>query len=494
MKLFSRHYGTERFFIMIAVCFALLVGLSTYGGIIEHQNNRQRISSTAIYNRNYVWSRTGSQGEVVGMFTDTSRSAMFVLLRNDAATTSTSAQAYQVFMKGRDEALENKPVLTVFVYGPTGYVGLYFKDTAGFKNQVYSLIVRNDSAASEHANEGTFTNVERDQSFIDHNQIRLYLNFGASEVPVAPVMDLPNVTPLQLFMDMPASVSGGESAAAKYASACGDAQAVLAEMVQTYILINQGRENLQENGVVVPDLPHYIANDRIDTVPNDFSTEPMAFVPEMVTTTGTASGVESLYDYDMGSVLADGTDADANANADDGSGQVQGVAGQGATYTDKNGDVQKYYYLHTDYLFPGMVSFEWQGKAFSSGFIDRIGMFTGDGTSSTAWYNTYAAWRESSKSEYANAMSSTVKYDSWRYADGSIVDMTKATGNSSGGIEAIVPNLCRDYTNAVNKYMQLKTRYGEKMAQILDVENSVQALAGIMSSNDGKAVKNLWLY
>ena len=75
MKLFSRHYGTERFFIMIAVCFAVLVVLSTYGGIIEHQNNRQRISSTAIYNRNYIWSRTGSKGEVVGMFTDTSRSA-----------------------------------------------------------------------------------------------------------------------------------------------------------------------------------------------------------------------------------------------------------------------------------------------------------------------------------------------------------------------------------------------------------------------------------
>ena len=486
MKLFSRHYGTERFFIMIAVCFAVLVVLSTYGGIIEHQNNRQRISSTAIYNRNYIWSRTGSKGEVVGMFTDTSRSAAFVLLRNDAATTSTSAQAYQVFMKGRDEALENTPVLTVFVYGPTGYVGLYFKDTAGFRNQVYSLIVRNDSAASEHANEGTFTNVERDQSFIDHNQIRLYLNFGASEVPVAPVMDIPNVTPLQLFMDMPASVSG-EGGASKYASSCSDAQAILAEMAQMYILINQGRENLQDNGVIVPDLPHYIANDRIDTVPNDFSSEPMAFVPEMVTSTGTAGGVESLYGYDTGTTVTDDNDSSGND-------AVQGVTGQGATYIDKDGNEQKYYYLHTDYLFPGMVSFEWQGQAFSSGFIDRIGMFTDGGTSSTARYNTYAAWRESSKSEYANVMSSTVKYDSWRYADGRIVDMTKATGDSTGGIEAIVPNLCRDYTNAVNKYMQLKTRYGEKTAQILDVENSIQALADVMSSNDGKAVKNLWLY
>lgn len=485
MKLFSRHYGTERFFIMIALCLTLLIGLSGYGGFIQHQNNKQWISETAIYTPNYTWSRTGSMGEVAGMFTDTSRSAVFLLLKNDGATTSTSAKSYQVFMKGRDEALQNNPTLTVFVYGPTGYVGLYFKDTAGFRNQVYSLIVRNDSAASENANENTFDpNAERDQSFIDHNQIRLYLNFGASEVKVAPVMDVPNVTPLQLFMDMPASIGDDEGAAMKFARSCKEAQQTLAEMTQTYILIDQGRENLQDNGVIVPDLPHYIAHDRIDTVPNDFSTEPMWFEPSMATSTGTAGRVDDLY-YDNATQVpsTDGSDGEGDGNV--------GVANQGAVWTDEEGIEHKYYYLHTDYLYPGMVSIPWQGAEFSSGFISKMGKFSENGGSSAARYGVYTNWKERAETEYANAMPTQVKYDSWRKVDGSIVDMTT---QDMTGVNAIVPNLCREYGEAVNKYLLLKQRYGMQVATMLDAENDIQALAGVMSSNDGKAVQNLWLY
>lgn len=485
MKLFSRHYGTERFFIMIALCLAVLVGLSSYGGIIQHQANKQWLSETAIYTREYTWSRTGSQGEIAGMFTDTSRSAIFLLLKNDGAMTSTSAKSYQVFMKGRDEALQNNPTLTVFVYGPTGYVGLYFKDTAGFRNQVYSLIIRNDSAASDNANENTFDpNAERDQSFIDHNQIRLYLNFGASEVKVAPVMDVPNVTPLQLFMDMPASIGDDEGAANRFARSCANAQSILAEMTQAYALINQGRENLKDNSVIVPDLPHYIVNDRIDTTPNDFTTEPMWFEPSMATSTGAAGRLDNLY-YDDGQAAASGNEGDGEGD------NYAGVAGQGAFWTDEEGVDHKYYYLHTDYLYPGMVSIDWQGKEFSSGFISTLGLFSSEGLSAAARYGVYSNWKEKSESDYANAMLTSVKYDSWRKVDGSVVDMTK---QDEGGVDAIVPNLCREYTEAVNQYLVLKKRYGTEMANMLDAENAIQALAGVMSSNDGKAVQNLWLY
>lgn len=484
MKLFSRHYGTERFFIMIALCFTALVGLSAYGGVIQHQANKTWISETAIYTNEYTWSRTGSQGSVAGMFTDTSRSAVFILLKNDGAMTSASAKSYQVFMKGRDEALQNNPTLTVFVYGPTGYVGLYFKDTAGFRNQVYSLIIRNDSAASENASEGTFDpNAERDQSFIDHNQIRLYLNFGASGVEVAPVMDVPNVTPLQLFMDMPANIGDDEGAATKFARSCKNAQSILAEMTQTYALINQGRENLTDNSVIVPDLPHYIAHDRIDTTPNDFTSEPMWFEPSMVTSTGTAGVVGSLY-YDEGAQPSTDTEG---GNGED----YSGVAGQGASWVDDEGIEHKYYYLHTDYLYPGMVNILWQGEEFSSGFIGKIGLFSGEGTSASARYGAYSNWKTKAETDYANAMPVSVKYDSWRRVDGSVVDLTQ---QDATGVDAIVPNLCREYSDAVNQYLVLKQRYGKEVYNMLTAEYEIQALANVMSSNDGKAVQNLWLY
>lgn len=484
MKLFSRHYGTERFFIMIALCFVVLVGLFGYGGYIQHENNRQWISETAVYTPQYTWSRTGSTGSVEGMFTDTSRSAIFLLLKNDGSTVSATARSYQVYMKGRDEALQNNPTLTVFVYGPTGYVGLYFKDTAGFRNQVYSLIIRNDSAASENANEGTFDkNAERDQSFIDHNQIRLYLNFGASEVQVAPVMDIPNVTPLQLFMDMPARIGTDEGAASKFSRNCTGAQETLSEMVQTYITIKQDRDNLEQNGVTVPDLPYYIANDRIDTIPNDFTVEPMWFDPAMAVNTGAAGKLDNLY-YDNGRPAQEGNDDEPGVDGD-----ITTVPG--ATWIDEEGNEHKYYYLHTDYLYPGMVNMLWQGQAFSSGFIGKMGLFSESATSAAAQYSAYQNWKEKSETEYSNIMATTVKYDSWRMANGDIVDMA---AKDKGGPDAIIPKMIDEYTAAVNRYMQLKKTYGLKVSDMLSAENEIQGLANVMSSNDGKAVQNLWLY
>lgn len=486
MKLFSRHYGTERFFIMIALCFALLVGLSFYGGAIEHQNNKAWISSTPVYTQQYTWSRTGSQGQVVGMFTDTSKSAAFVLLKNDASTSSATANSYQVFLSGRDEKLQNNPSLTVFSYGPTGYVGLYFKDAAGFRNMVYSLIIRNDSAASDNANENTFDpNAERDQSFRDHNQIRLYLNFGADGVQIAPIMDLPSATPLQLFMDMPAAqVGDAESPASKFSRNCATAQGILAEMSTAYMQLNQLRTTISEMGVEVPDLPYYIAGDRIDTVPNDFSMEPTRFESEMLLgTSASGSGTEFLGSSGQGTGTANNEDASSQS--------TPGVAQAGATYTDDEGIVHNYYYFHTDYLAPGDVNFTWQGAAFSDGFINRISGFSAGTSSLDGMYKSYAAWRSDKKTEYTNAMPMTVKYDSWRNMDGTYVDMTKA---GDQGIEATTPNNINQYVSTLNSYLNARQRYFTILDEMLAAENEVQALSSIMTSNDGKAVQNLWTY
>lgn len=501
MRLFSRHYGTERFFIMIFLCLALLVSLGSYGGMIQHQNNKEHLSSTAIYTPAFTWSRMtdaagNGNGTVVGMLTDSTHTSVFVLLQNSGSAISYRAEDFQVFLTGRDKPLKNAPVMTTYVYGSTGYVGFLFKDARGFENQVYSMIVRNDSAASIAAGETRLgAEAARDTSFRDHNQIRLYLNFGASEVTVSDVMDDIAIdasgAPMKLIADLPLILSAsGDSTSGRYVSSWKQAQDRLEDMSQDLMEITQARDNLTSMGIVLPDLPYYMAGDRVDTIPNDFTREPLVFTPDMVRdANGTGSGSNIM------GVVPDAPETTGPANGEtDGNNTAQGDASMGATFElpDNPGKEYRYYYLHTDHLYPGTVNFAYQAVPLSKGLISQIGTFRQGTTSLDQAYMNYQAWKASCDA-YEGAMPVSVSYPSWRKADGTYVDMSQAeTGGTTS--EARVAKMCYDYTEAVNKYLADKKAFSETLGKMLDIENEVQALGGVVSTDNGAAKQNLWLY
>ena len=78
-------------------------------------------------------------------------------------------------------------------------------------------------------------------------------------------------------------------------------------------------------------------------------------------------------------------------------------------------------------------------------------------------------------------------------ADGTYVDMSQAeTGGTTS--EARVAKMCYDYTEAVNKYLADKKAFSDTLGKMLDIENEVQALGGVVSTDNGAAKQNLWLY
>lgn len=486
-KLFSRHYGTERFFIMIGLCLLMLISLTTYGGVIQHQNNIKRVAETAVYTKSYVWSRTSSKGQVVAMASDNRNTAVFLLLRNEG-NTSVDAKNYQVFLTGRDQPMANSPTMTVYSFGATGYLGFYFKDAKGFENMVYSMIVRDNSAASDMANENTFDpNAEQDKSFQENNQIRLYLNFGASGVEKLPVMDMTDLTPLKIMADMPIDPSKLEGGANPYRGAWMAAQNNLADMSADMIEIAQLRDSLKQSGVRVPSLPYYIAGDRIDTTPNDFSREVTSYTEAMLDGDDVSSS---------GTTFFEGTEKTDTGDASGSEPTGNGTFGNGAQYdANPNGetpDMRNFYYLHTDYLYPGTVHFTWQGRRMSQGLISQLPDFMAAGNNNmNAAYGAYAAWKEETSAQAA-AMPSKVAYESWRMADGSYVDMSDSQGGNA--VTAAIPNMCRQYEDAVNSYLAHKKAYFEKLDNILRLENNVQVLSTVVTSNNGSASKNLWIY
>lgn len=480
-KIFGKHYGAERFFIMMFICLALVISMTGYAFNIQRAKNEKIMTSQSLYTEEYIWSRTSESGEVVALVSNTDKTKVFLLLRNTNATNMSTfdASKYTVFMKGADSELQNNPKMTVYSYANSGYIGFYFTDSRGFANQVISLIIRNDSAASDMANDNTvYADAENDVSFKEHNQIRIYANFGASNMEILETLNQKDINALKLLSDIALDLPNGTKIAEGYKTLTANANDNLKNMSNQLITIAQYRENLADANIRVPDLPYYIANDVVNTTPLDYSKEPIQFNRDMLEDmNGGASGTNFLGMESESEII---TNSDAS---------VGDVTRTGATYIDSEGVEHKYYYLHTDYLYPGMVNFEWQGHLLSHGYITQLDAYKKNiDISMYKAYNEHTAW-VTKMSEYDSQMPKTIKYDSWRYTDGGYVDMTNEK-DITGVVQMI-----RTYEDSLNKYLEYKNEYAKKMNEILALEASIQNLGTAMTINSGTTDKpNLYTY
>ena len=479
-KIFGKHYGTERFFILLAALFVLIIGLISYSLFIKHEQSKFSVGNTPLYTGSYIWSRTSAPGSVVRFVSDRQKTAAFLLIKNeDVALTSTNADDYMVFMTGTDEPLKNTPSMTVYSFGLTGYVGFYFKDARGFANQRVTLTVRANSAGSMAADESMFYPGVRDQSFRDNNQIRLVVNFGASGLQPLPVMDEPGLTPMKIMCDLNLDMGslGSEDAAASYTALCLNGQAYLKEMRDSLVSIAQYRATLMEQGLVVPDLPYYIANDKVDTNPNDITKIDTVFELSMLQSGG--SGMS-------------GTNFTGSFQTMPDTGVTSGSEGTGQpiTYTDSDGNVQSYYFLHTNYLYPGTCHIFWQGRKLSDGLINQTRFYNGDnGQSFEDAYDMYLRWAKETKTDYETEMPMRITIPSWRYTDGTYLDTKNATG-----LERQIIEMTNKYVSEVNNYLRTKYQYLALNNSMLKSEASIQSLRKLIYSNNGSSLQNLWLY
>lgn len=480
-KIFGKHYGAERFFILLFVLFGLIVGLFSYSAWIRHERNQFSLGSTPLYTWNYAWSRTSAKGNVVRMMSNSSNTAVFLLIKNeDVALTSTNADDYQVFLTGTNEPLQNNPSMTIYTFGLTGYVGFYFTDAKGFANQLYTLTVRADSAGSEAADESMFNLSVQDASFRDHNQIRLWLNFGASGIEKLPVMDDPGLTPMKIMCDANLDLYsfGITDGVSGFEGLKSSGQGTLEAMSKSLVAIKQYQATLTDQGIEIPDLPYYIADDYVDTTPFNPLTEPTTFDPSMLPA-GTSGSSGTRFTGQFG--IEDNSQTSSAAQAPKGDGE--------RVWTDLDGTTYEYKYLHTKYLYPGTASLRWQGVKLSEGLITQTRFYTDEDMTLDEAYKSFATWAEDCKTAYEGEMKPSVKYDSWRRTDGSYINMS-----SSDPLEQQVVALINKYVSEVNRYMQLKNTYLTNQVSMLQSEAAVQGLRTMIYSNNGSKVQNLWLY
>lgn len=272
------HYRMERFSLLFGV---MLVGLllTVSACFVAHvQKQGNTIGEQAIYTTEFETSRTGVSGKVENVYTSKDKTKTFLLLSfDDVSTISTNADNYQMFLTGatveqNKETLDGLPSGSIYMFGNTGYMGIYLVNRDGFSPQILDLVVRCNAELQTQESQDVDEEVE-DQSFVNHDQFRVYFNPGASQAEHLDCLDADKAPSVSDFYDE-AVIEPQED----------ELHATLTDQVNQLRVdlntIQEYEQRVENAGINLPSEPDIIAGDKV--VQNDDGTytyKPATVVP-----------------------------------------------------------------------------------------------------------------------------------------------------------------------------------------------------------------------
>lgn len=258
------HYKMERFgvlFLVLVLCMSALMF-----SIVEHKKmlDADTLSDQVMYTTEVSMSLSGNKATVDGIYLNSDQTECFVMLHwEDPYTMVSDASQYHIFINGADingyyQELQSNPVGQIYIFGQTGYMGIYLTDAAGFPTQVMRIIGRCNTTLNTMEEIPTY----EDASFNEYDQFQMYFNPGASGYEPAEFLDEGR---LGLFDIYQSTVLQGQEDIIK--------EQMENDLVQMQSLLNQIDENITSietsdvDGahVIVPEAPVEIRGDRIVT-------------------------------------------------------------------------------------------------------------------------------------------------------------------------------------------------------------------------------------
>ena len=427
--IFDSHHRMERFCILFMFFVTILVTLLAISFGITYNKGRITLTTQAKYTSTAQWSLTGQMVNIVDIYRNDDSSKIFILMKigqgaDDMATMSLNAEDYIVLMTGRGkEKLTNTPKAAVYMFGNTGYMGLYFVDARGFDPHIYDIVVRNTNmVVPDVSDEMRAAAIEAfgDRSYAVYNQMHLYANFAGTDAVVKDFLNMDNPSVETIYADTVAALDEqpARTQLDKY----------MYDMNNYMILINNYAKNLSSQGVRIPELPVALRGDSIVTDPQLTANNPSGFDKSMLS----QSDVIVSPSYTKASNEYDEFDCVAGKTNDSG-------MGDGTLY------------LVTDYVFPGGVQYDYQSRKLVDGFLDDLKPSD----------MTFRQWTEEKSVEKSTYQVVTDKIDSSYYSVWQTVDGIEFSSDDSVFLEdnpVIRDNITR-YIDAVNKLYQTKYTY-----------------------------------
>jgi hypothetical protein len=445
----------ERFSAMFLV-LVLLMGLLVGTGFRDKRRaNKIVLGAAAKYTSQTQFSLSGDLFEVIDVYRNSDYTKAFILLKTSSMNNlPLDATKYQMFMTSGDRSkpLTCNPVGGIYIFGNTGYMGLSFIDKNGFDSNLYDIIVRNYDMIVQPDTEGAqraWGNV--DISFVHHNQLKITANLAGSRAKVVPFLDADSFTLSDVYMQLVGD-SGMSNLRAR-------TNATLLSMSKAMAEINNAADKLRDRNVVVPNLPHQIANDVITMDSDATVNNPHEFDPSMVSYADTSSSyrldsnVPLLSDEDLDALYAGETVVDSTSDS-------------GAFTTSDS------LYLQTNYVFPSGLQFNYQDVDLSMSMLNSL-------KDSETSYATWKAVKADERNQYGYEMG--LPSYTWTYTTGNTVP---SLNSYSSPADKDIWSLISVYTDNVAYLFNLKQSYQtELLYGYLDISNSGRDVESIFSVN-----------
>lgn len=440
-SILDRHHKMERFGV-IFVAFVLVAGLIFGAGVSQkHEDDTFDISEQSMYTTETKWSITEQEIVVKNVFRNDDMTRVFVTLQMPETSMkefSTNASDYRVFVLSDDETgkIRHDMSGSYYVFGSTGYMGIYLNDTKGFEKGLAHLVVRNEAKITSKTDTYKDPSTVKD-TFEKFNQIEVLVNLGGNSAPIAESL---NATDLNLSNLYAECVVYDELDAQK--TALSD---VLSQINANTSIMFENKRRLESYGFTVP-FPSCLNGDYITTDPSNTTNNATDFENRMLSGNIT-DVIQTVYnDYDNE--------------------QSSGVQ----YYTA--GDVL---YMVTDFVFPGGYQFNYQNIKPTERYLDYI---LKDGVSYTAWRNEKTAEYE----EYA-------KYVWFDENAKWVLDGVEYDASGTDSLTKSYNDTIAQYKTSVKKVIELKQQYQtEDIYKYLDIENTINNIPRLTSVNSDKEV------
>lgn len=257
------HYRMERFSLMFGLLMVSLLVVTGMCFVAHVQTQNNTIGEQAIYSTEFQTSRTGVSGKVVNVYSSEDRTKAFLLLQfDDTSMMSTNANNYQMFLTGASveqnkQTLDGIPSGSVYMFGNTGYMGVYLVNKDGFGPQILDLVVRCNSELQTQESQDVDKEVE-DKSFVDHDQFRVYFNPGASKAEHLACLDSNKAPSVSDFYNEAVIVPQEEKLHETLTKQVDQLRVDLNK-------IDEYAERVENAGINLPATPDIIAGDKVVT-------------------------------------------------------------------------------------------------------------------------------------------------------------------------------------------------------------------------------------
>lgn len=438
----NTHTAFERFFRTFLISTLALIFVIIYCFRANVNERSSLFQNVAVYSDSFQSSRTSTEGNLVDVYANDDNTRAFALLKfSDPTKISTNAKNYRMFMtpsyiSKNPKKINGNPVGGLYVFGNTGYVGVYLVNSAGFDYQILDLTMRLSAELSEE-NAGDIGDIN-DESFKEFDQFTFRINpgaKGAKKLKALNTEDAPNV--VNLYNEIVSIEREKDS----------------------HIALSKSLDNMR------------LSLNRIEEYSERLDTIDRVQVPELNPLIAGDSIKKETLEKDEKEDTKDTKEKESLEKSDDSerSKALETLANTNYIYTFKNS-------------FKGSYDVDWQNDSVLEKDIIKENMMR-DGVTNlnTDQYLSYKKKEQALNTDMQKAISN----DMWTLKDGTNVDDLDIAEDSTRyqSIRSDIDN----YENACREYLMEKENYQTKLLQtLLSIQSDAQLVEESASVNVDK--------